>query len=156
MHSAKQTLGKLPATAFGTVTLPRLPPGLIAGYRALGDLTGQCADAMDQLSIAGVVPGSTLQPTDPAARIVGQALTVKNIKVDVTVEQAVAGVAVQPGDLVIADEAGVCFIPFARAAGVLALAQKIGEAEAARLKLLQSGISISEFVNLAPSLQGKL
>lgn len=95
----KQTLGKLPSSAFGTLTLARLPATLIDTYKALGDLTGQCSDAMDQLGIAGVVPGSTLRPTDPAARIVGQALTVKNSKVDATVEQAVAGKVSGLGDI---------------------------------------------------------
>lgn len=70
--------------------------------------------------------------------------------------EVIAGVAVQPGDLVIADEVGVCFIPFARAAEVLAAAQKIGVAEEARMQLLERGMSIAEFVKLSPSLQGKL
>ena len=30
-----------------------------------------------------------------------------------------------PGDLVIADEVGVCFVPFGRAAEVLAVAQRL-------------------------------
>ena len=243
--STKQTLGKLPASAFGMRTLPRLPAALIAAYKTLGDLTGMTSDAMDQLGIAGVVPGSTLRPTDPAARIVGQALTVKNVKLDDPVAQVVAGkvsglgdieahnlaeqgdvlvvqgvpgvssmggimasvarrageigavvdgavrdidhsraigypvwsssvspmtgkwriktvginvpvsiagVSVQPGDLVLADEVGVCFVPYARAAEVLAVAQRIGQSEDVRLKALESGISIAEFVKLSPTL----
>ena len=223
--TSKIPLGKLPASAFGHLTLPRLVPELIEAYRALDDLTGQTSDAMDQLGIIGVVPGSTLRPTDPKARIVGQALTVCNVQVAETVAERVAGkvsglgdieahnlaepgdvlvvqgvpgvssmggimatvakrsgeigaivdgavrdidhsraigypvwsssvspmtgkwrirtvginvpvviagVPVAPGDLVLADEVGVCFIPFARAAEVLAVAQRIGESETAR------------------------
>jgi 4-hydroxy-4-methyl-2-oxoglutarate aldolase len=243
MTSPKQPLGKLPASAFGTLDLPRLPAALLEGYRALEDLTGMCSDAMDQLGITGVVPGSTLRPTNPAARIVGQALTVKNVRIDKTVAEAVAGkvsglgdieahnlaepgdilvvqgvpnvssmggimatvakrsgeagaivdgavrdidhsraigypvwsssvspmtgkwrvqtvginvpvliagVPVTPGDLVLADEVGVCFIPFARAAEVLAYVQSIAESEARRIKTLEDGISLAEFIGLKP------
>ncbi len=246
MNPAKQTLGKLPPEAFGTLILPRLPADVLAGYRALGDLTGVISDTMDQLGIAGAVPGSTLRPTDPKARIVGQALTLKNVKVEGTVAERVAGkvsglgdieahnlaepgdvlvvqgvpgvssmggimatvarrageigaivdgavrdighsraigypvwsssvspltgkwriktvgvnvpvmiagVAVAPGDLVIADEVGVCFVPFARAAEVLALAQKVDAMDAARVKLLDDGISLADFVKASPTLK---
>jgi len=193
---------------------------------------------MDQLCIAGAVPGSTLRPTDPKARVVAQAVTVLNRKRRATVKQAVkgktsgladieahnlarpgdilviqgvanvssmggvsasigkrqgeagaivdgavrdidhsrqigypvwsasvspmtgkwrietvavnkpvhiCGVAVKPGDLVIADEVGVCFLPFARAEEVLALARRLAAAEAARLEKLASGISLAEY-----------
>lgn len=226
--------------------LPRLPSEVIEGFRALGDLTGMTSDAMDQLGIAGAVPGSTLRPTDPHARIVGPALTVRNIKVDASVPErvagkvsglgdieahnlaeagdvlvvqgvagvssmggimasvakrageigavvdgavrdidhsraigfpvwsssvspmtgkwriqtvginvavVVAGVTVQPGDLVLADEVGVCFVPYARAAEVLAVAQGIGRSEEARMKLLDSGVPLAEFVRASPTLK---
>src|SRR4029077_14885256 len=58
----------------------------------------------------------------------------------------IAGVEVKPGDLVIADEVGVCFIPFARAAEVLAMAQRLAAAEAIRLKKLEDGVSLSDFI----------
>lgn len=239
---AKQPLGKLPASAFGCLELPALPAGVVEGFRALGDLTGMTSDAMDQLGIAGAVPGSVLRPTDPRARIVGRALTVKNEAVAGTVAERVAGkvsglgdieahnlaepgdvlvvqglpgvssmggimatvarrsgeigavvdgavrdidhsraigypvwsssvspmtgkwrirtvginvavtiagVAVRPGDLVIADEVGVCFVPLERAAEVLALAQGISESEERRLKTLEGGIPLAEFAGLA-------
>jgi len=37
----KQPLGKLPATAFGMLEIPRLAPDIIAGFKALGDLTAK-------------------------------------------------------------------------------------------------------------------
>ncbi len=241
--SARQTLGKLPASAFGMLELPRLPPALLDAFRALGDLTGICADAMDQLGISGVVPGSVLKPTDPRARIVGQALTVRNVKVDQSVAQMVAGrvsgladieahnlalpgdilvvqgvpgvssmggimatvarrageagaivdgavrdidhsraiaypvwsssvspltgkwrvrtvginvavtiagIVVNPGDLVLADEVGVCFVPMARAAEVLAVAQGIAKSEEQRIAALETGISLAEFIAIKP------
>jgi len=232
---AKAPLGKLKPTAIGMTELPRLDASILDGFRALGDLTGTTSDALDECGIAGAVPAPTLRPTDPRARIVGQAITVLNRKVgemrkvsgladieahnlaeprDVLVVQGVAGISsmggvsasigkrqgeagaivdgavrdidhsraigypiwsagvspitgkwrietlavndpvhiagieVRPGDLVVADECGVCFVPFARAAEVLAVAQRLAGAEALRLKALGEGIPLAEFVKL--------
>lgn len=232
---AKTPLGKLKPTAIGTMEFDRLPAAVIEGFRALGDLTGTTSDAMDELDIEAVVPATVLKPSDPSARIVGQALTVLNRKSaerrrtsgladieahnlarggDVLVVQGVAGISsmggvsasigkrqgeiaavvdgavrdidhsrsigypiwsagvspitgkwrietmavndpvqiagieVKPGDLVVADECGVCFVPFARAAEVLAIAQKLAASENARLQKLESGISLSEYIKL--------
>jgi regulator of RNase E activity RraA len=231
---SKPTLGRLDARAFGSLELPRLEKSVLEGFRALGDLTGTTSDALDECRIAGVVPGSTLRPTDPAARLVGQALTVLNQKReaaamnksglgeieahnlaepgDVLVVQgimnissmggisaevgkrqgeagaivdgavrdidhsrrigypiwcssvspitgkwriqtvainrpvSIAGVAVSPGDLVIADEVGVCFVPFERAAEVLAVAQRLARREEERLAKLASGMALGDWL----------
>lgn len=60
----------------------------------------------------------------------------------------IAGIEVKPGDLVLADECGVCFIPLARAAEVLAVAQRLAASEAKRLEKLGEGLSLAEFVKL--------
>ena len=60
----------------------------------------------------------------------------------------IAGIEVRPGDLVIADECGVCFVPFARAAEVLAVAERLTASEARRLKALAEGIPLAEYVKL--------
>jgi regulator of RNase E activity RraA len=241
MGPPRQPLGKLDASAIGTRVLPRLSPDVLDGFRALGDLTGTASDAMDQCGIAGAVPGSTLRPTDPGARLVGQAVTVLNRPLDQPVAQAVArrvsrlgeieahnlaepgdvlviqgvaeissmggisaavgkrqgeagavvdgavrdidrsraigypvwasgvspitgkwriatvavnvpvviaGVPVRPGDLVLADAVGVCFVPAARAAEVLAVARRLAEAEAERLGKLAAGIGLAAFAAL--------
>lgn len=232
---AKSLLGKLKPAAIGMMELPRLDAGILAGFRELGDMTGTTSDALDECGIGATVPASTLRPTDPRARIVGQAITVLNRKAsemrkisgladieahnlaqpgDVLVVQGVAGISsmggvsasigkrqgeagaivdgavrdidhsrdigypiwsagvspitgkwrietmavnqpvhiagieVKPGDLVIADECGVCFVPFTRAAEVLAVAQRLAASEAKRLKALGEGIPLSEFVKL--------
>jgi regulator of RNase E activity RraA len=225
--------------------LPRLPQTLLEGFRALGQaggLSGTISDAMDQLGIAGCVAGSVLRPTDPGARLVGQALTLLNLKIDAGVPELVAGrdsqladieahnlaeagdvlvvqgvpgissmggimasvakrageagavvdgavrdvdhsraigypvwcssvspltgkwrvrtagvnvpvliqgVKVHPGDLVVADEVGVCFVPQARAAEVLATAQAIARSEDARLKALATGMPLADFLGLS-------
>jgi 4-hydroxy-4-methyl-2-oxoglutarate aldolase len=229
---SKPLLGKLAPEAVGLTELPRLAPGLLAGLRGLADLTGTLSDALDELGIAGVVPGSVLRPTDSRARIVGQAITVFNQELPVRAEVSkladieahnlaapgnvlvvqgvagissmggisaaigarqgeagaivdgavrdvdasrrigypvwatgvspitgkwrletkainrpvrIAGIEVQPGDVVAADAVGVCFVPFARAAEVLAVAQRLGQWEAERLRKLAEGISLAEF-----------
>src|ERR1700733_5262680 len=78
----KKTLGKLPPEAFGMLDLPALPRDVVDGYRALQDLTGIASDAMDELGIVGAVPAAVLRPTDPKARVVGRALTVRNVPAD--------------------------------------------------------------------------
>ncbi|MBW8906812.1 MAG: RraA family protein [Betaproteobacteria bacterium] len=232
---AKSSLGKLAPSAIGMMELPRLDAKVLAGFRALGDLTGTTSDALDELGIAGTAPASLLKPSDPRARLVGQALTVLNRAAserrkvsglaeieahnlaepgDVLVIQGVAnissmggvsaavgkrqgeagaivdgavrdidhsreigypiwsasvspitgkwrietmavndavriaGIEVRPGDLVIADECGVCFVPFARAAEVLAVAERLTASEAKRLKALADGIPLAEFVKM--------
>ncbi|MGA2565633.1 MAG: RraA family protein [Pseudolabrys sp.] len=235
----KQTLGKLPADAFGMLELPALPAGIIDGFRALPDLTGMCSDAMDELGIVGAVPSSVLKPTDATARLVGRALTVMNVAAQASVPENVAtgvsgmaeieahnlaepgdvlvlqgvdqvsnmggmsasigqrqgqigaivdgavrdvdhsrgsgyaiwsrsvspitgkwrvktvavnkqvnicGVAVNPGDLVLADETGVCFIPRARAAEVLARVQQIAKNEGIRTAKIEAGVPVSELL----------
>ena len=239
--SGIKTLGKLPASAFGALEIERLPEALLAGYRALGDLTGTTSDAMDYCGVSGAVPGSILRPSDPAARVVAQAVTVLNRKLDKTVPEAVernvshlaeieahnlaasgdilviqgvanissmggisasigkrqgeagavvdgavrdidhsrkigypvwsssvspatgkwrietvginvpvvmAGVTVHPGDLVIADEVGVCFVPRARAAEVLATAQRLEQSEEERLAKIGEGMPLAQFLAL--------
>jgi len=239
MSNLPTLLGKLAPGAIGALTLPPLPAELIAGFRALPDLTGMASDAMDELGIVGVIPASTLRPTDPAARIVGRALTVHNIAAAGSVPDAVAtgisglseieahnlaqagdvlvvqgvdgvsnlggmsatighrqgeigaivdggardvdhsraigypiwsrsvspitgkwrvetvsvnkpvticGIAVAPGDLVLADEVGVCLIPRARAAELLARAQRNAAAEQARQERIDAGAPVKDLM----------
>jgi 4-hydroxy-4-methyl-2-oxoglutarate aldolase len=229
---AKTSLGKLKPIA---MDFERLPRAVLEGFRALEDLTGTTSDALDELQLECVVPASVLKPSDPSARIVGQALTVLNRKSaerrktsgladieahnlaepgDVLVVQGVAGISsmggvsasigkrqgeiaavvdgavrdidhsrsigypiwsagvspitgkwrietiaingpvqmasveVQPGDLVVADECGVCFVPFARAGEVLVIAQRLAASEKARLENLDAGIALADYVKL--------
>ncbi len=235
----KQTLGKLPADAFGMLDLPLLPAGIVDGFHAAGDLTGMASDAMDELGIVGVVPSSVLRPTNPTARLIGRALTVMNVAAEASVPENVAtgvsgmaeieahnlaepgdvlvlqgvdqvsnmggmsaaigyrqgqigaivdgavrdvdhsrssgyaiwsrsvspitgkwrvrtvavnkpvticGVTVNPGDLVLADETGVCFIPRARAAEVLARVQQIAKNEKDRTAKITAGVPVGELL----------
>lgn len=77
---SKTTLGKLPREAIRMLELPRLPQDVVDGYKALTDLTGTISDAMDELGIVGVISACALPPVNSGTRIVGQALTMRNIQ----------------------------------------------------------------------------
>jgi 4-hydroxy-4-methyl-2-oxoglutarate aldolase len=62
---------------------------------------------------------------------------------------AICGVTVNPGDLVLADETGVCFIPRERAAEVLQRAQRNVVAEEAREAKIASGVPVAELLGKA-------
>ncbi|HEX5211278.1 MAG TPA: RraA family protein, partial [Pseudolabrys sp.] len=58
----------------------------------------------------------------------------------------VCGVAVAPGDLVLADETGVCFVPRDRAADVLARVRKIAENEKLRTAKIAAGVPVKDLL----------
>jgi len=64
--------------------------------------------------------------------------------VAVNVPVAICGIAVQPGDLVVADEVGVCFVPHARAAEVLAVVQRILRYEEDRMVQIAAGVPVPD------------
>jgi regulator of RNase E activity RraA len=76
----RTTLGKLPREQIRMLELPRLPQDMIEAFRSLVDLTGTISDAMDELGIVGVVPAYVLPPVTLGTRIVGPAITVRNIQ----------------------------------------------------------------------------
>jgi len=233
----KKLTGKIVRERIRLMETPRPPEGIIEGYRALGDASGPISDVMDELGITGVLGASVLKPTIAGSRIVGPALTVRNIVQrehvyeaarrhvnkmaefeahnlalpgDVIVIDGVAGISnmggisaqtgkrqgeagavvfggvrdvahsrrveypvwatevtpvtgkwrietveingeivladirVAPGDIVFADDTGVCFIPQARAAEVLALAMRKSAAEEAKCKAIDDGVSVAD------------
>ena len=233
----KELTGKVAREAIVTLDIPRFPADLIEGFRALEDLTGTVSDAMDEMGLAGVVPSSVLKPTLGDARIVGPALTLRNIEQrdqpykgardrvskmaeieahnlakpgDVLVIEGVDGISnmggisaaiakrqgevgaiidggirdvahsrsikfpvwsrsissvtgkwrlqtvaingpvringcqVNSGDLVVADEGAICFVPREHAEAVLKRAQEIGEGEARRYADIDAGVSVPE------------
>jgi len=85
---AKTPLGKLPRDAIRMLELPRIAPEILDGFRNLVDLTGTLSDACDELGIVAVIPAYVLPPVHPGKRIVGPALTVRNIARDMQVHKA--------------------------------------------------------------------
>jgi 4-hydroxy-4-methyl-2-oxoglutarate aldolase len=220
---------------------PRVSRETIDRFLALEDLSGTVSDVLDKLGVRGAVGASILQPSMTGARIVGPAVTVRNVpqelqalkksdaadnrmteieginqgeagavlviqglrdtsnmggimaslakrqglagavvdggvrdvgqsrRIDfpiwsrdispitgkwrcVTVEVNgtvnVAGVAVRPGDLVIADETGTCFVPHAIIDKVLPLAEAVTYAERDWMRQIDEGVSVPEFARM--------
>ena len=65
-----------------------IPTAIIDRFKALEDLSGTVSDVLDQLGIRGVVGASILCPTIPTARIVGTAVTVRNVPQDLVSTQS--------------------------------------------------------------------
>jgi len=214
---------------------PAISREVIARFLALEDLSGTISDVLDKLGVRGVVGASILIPTLSTARIVGPAVTVRNVPQEldplqsvssnenlmteieginagdagdvlviqglrdtsnmggimatlakrqglagaivdggvrdvgqsrrigfpvwsrdispitgkwrcVTVEVngavSVAGIAVRPGDLVIADETGTCFVPHRLIDRVLPMAEDITHKERAVMRRIDEGIAV--------------
>ena len=85
---AKTPLGKLPREQIRMLELPRLAREILDGFQQLVDLTGTVSDAMDELGIVGVVPAYVLPPVNTGTRIVGPALTVRNIQRSAQIHKA--------------------------------------------------------------------
>lgn len=235
----KKTLGKLPREAIRMLELPRLPAAVLDGFKALVDLTGTISDACDELGIVGVVSAYLLPPVTTGKRIVGPALTVRNVAHSTQIHKAardqasgqgeteahnlatpgdvlvmqgvmgcsnmggqsatlarregfigaivdgtlrdpdqyramgwpvwcrgftpitgkwrmqtvevngtvqIAGIPVRPGDLVCADEAGIAFVPYARAAEALEASRKIDGGDTRRKADIESGVPLAEIL----------
>jgi 4-hydroxy-4-methyl-2-oxoglutarate aldolase len=233
----KKLTGKIAAERIRMMETPRPPDAIIEGFRALGDATGIVSDVMDELGIPGVIGASVLKPTLAGSRIVGPALTVRNIvqrehvyetarrhvnkmaefeahnlarpgdvvvidgvpgisnmggisaqtgkrqgeagaivfggvrdiahsrrvgypvwatevtpvtgkwrieTIEINGEIEVAGIRVAPGDIVLADDTGVCFIPRARAAEALEMAKQKSVAEDTKCKAIDAGVPVAD------------
>jgi len=70
--------------------------------------------------------------------------------VSINMRISICGVTVYPGDLVAADETGVCFVPHEAAGMVLARAQAIATDERARLAEINGGAPIAELTPRKP------
>lgn len=84
----KTPLGRLPRETIRMLELPRLPQDIIEEFKVLVDLTGTISDALDELGIVGVVPAYVLPPVNAGTRIVGPALTVRNIQRSAQIHKA--------------------------------------------------------------------
>jgi 4-hydroxy-4-methyl-2-oxoglutarate aldolase len=236
MGTEKKITGRVPRDRIRTLEIPRLPQDLIDAYAGIVDLTGSVSDAMDALGLAGVIPASELAPQMAGKRIVGQAVTVRNVERQLSVFRSatekvnlmgeteaynlaergdvvviegltgcsnmggqsatiahrqgcagavidgsfrdpdasrevgfpiwsrgvtpitgkwrletaevngrvrIAGISVDAGDLVLADDAGVAFVPRQHAAAVLAEARKIDEGDTRRKQDIDAGVDIA-------------
>lgn len=56
-----------------------IPTAILDRYRKLNDLSGTMSDVLDAKGISGTISASRLKPTIADARIVGRAITVRNV-----------------------------------------------------------------------------
>jgi len=87
----KTLTGRVPREAIRLMEIPRLAPEVLRRYAALDDLAGAVSDAMDKLGLRGAIPASELAPTLPGRRVIGQAVTVRNIEREDTPTAAARG-----------------------------------------------------------------
>jgi 4-hydroxy-4-methyl-2-oxoglutarate aldolase len=64
--------------------------------------------------------------------------------IEINGEIVIAGIRVAPGDIVLADDTGVCFIPAARAAEVLAIARQKSASEEAKCAAIAAGVPVAD------------
>jgi len=88
--SPKPTLGRIDPARIRLHELPPLATGVVERFQKLSDLTGTISDVCDILGIRCVIAAAELAPIAPGKRIVGPALTMRNIKRDIEVYKAVA------------------------------------------------------------------
>lgn len=74
--------GRISREKIKLLDLPRLDADTLAQFDALGDATSAVSDALDFLGIGGVISGSVLRCIMPNTRMVGTALTLKNVARD--------------------------------------------------------------------------
>lgn len=74
---------------------------------------------------------------------------VETVQINFPVE--IAGVRVTPGDIVIADETGICFVPPELAPEVLARAREVLAAEERRQQDIAAGVPVADLANRAGS-----
>ena len=79
--NGKKLTGRIKADRIRMTSTPKPPQGAVERFIALGECTSLVSDVMDELGIEeGAIGASVLRPTIPGKLMVGQALTVRNIR----------------------------------------------------------------------------
>jgi hypothetical protein len=126
--------GKISPERIRLMRTPRPPQGLIEGFKRITDATSVVSDIMDELGITGVW-ATEITPVTGKWRIE---------TVEINGDVQIAGFRVSPGDIVIADETGVCFIPIAWAAEVLERALVKAAFEDQKCAAIDAGTSVAD------------
>lgn len=128
---------------------------VVQGVEGISSMGGIAAAIALRQGEAGIVVDGAVRDLE-SSRELGLAIWAKGVTpmtgkwrletVGVNVEVTICRVKVRPGDLVVADATGVCFIPHAAIAAVLATAQAIAQDEDRRQKLIAAGTPIATLV----------
>jgi 4-hydroxy-4-methyl-2-oxoglutarate aldolase len=102
---------------------------------------GGCRDVADLRRIGYPVWSTTVTPVTGVGRIDGVAING---------EVRLGEIAVQPGDIIVADDDGVCVIPHGHTAEVAARVRAKAEADAGREARIRSGMTIHEIATGRP------
>lgn len=131
---------------------------VIEGVAGISSLGGNSANVGKRQGEAGaIVDGATRDIA--TARGIGYPIWARGVSlitgkwrvetVAINGPVQICGVPVNAGDLVVADDNGVCFIPRARIADVLARAQALSAGEEERNRDVAAGLSVAEIANKA-------
>jgi len=128
---------------------------VVQGVEDASSMGGIAAAIASRQGEAGLVIDGAVRDLE-SSRALGLPIWAKNITpktgkwrvetVGINVEVTICGVTVRPGDLVAADATGVCFVPHAAVAEVLATAQAIAQDEDRRQKLIAAGTPIPALI----------
>ncbi len=143
-------LDAIDATPAGSVYVMVLEDGL--DYAGVG---GLMATAMKFRGLAGAVVDASIRDTPQIKKLqfaifsrgIAPSTTVAHYRfVGVNIPVKCAGVTVNPNDIIVADEDGVCVVARARAAEVLKKAQQLDETEHAMFPLIEKLKSVTQAV----------
>ncbi len=150
--ASKGMLDAIDAAAPGAVYVMVLEGEGAADYAGIG---GLMATAMKYRGFAGAVIDASVRDTPQIRKLqfpvfsrgVAPSTTINHFRVTgVNVPVMCAGVRVNPGDIVAADEDGIAVVPRERAADVLKKAQELDDTEHRMLPFIEKFRSISEAV----------
>lgn len=150
--ASKGMLDAIDAAAAGSVYVMVLEGEGAADYAGIG---GLMATAMKYRGLAGAVIDASVRDTPQIRKLqfpvfsrgVAPSTTINHFRVTgVNVPVTCAGVRVNPGDIVTADEDGVAVVPQGRAVEVLKKSQELDDTEHRMLPFIEKFRSIGEAV----------
>jgi 4-hydroxy-4-methyl-2-oxoglutarate aldolase len=116
--SQEELLGLIPKERIVLRDIPRPGEGVIEAFLELPDMAGLVSRAMDRLGFVGSIPAHELPPLQPGKRLVGPAVTVRNVPAryapfygwqegkNTQLGEREAYYVAKPGDVVVIDSGG--------------------------------------------------
>lgn len=117
-EKAGRIWGLVPRERITKIKFPRVSREIIEGYLSMEDMSTTVSDVLDSYGIDGAIPTSYLKPVIPGSKIVGPAVTIRNIPVRKTPTQGAIDhdfIAMstrdiyyigEPGDVLVSDFGG--------------------------------------------------